>query len=372
MKKKIKVAVIFGGRSGEHQVSLVSARGIMAAIDRDKYEVLPIGITLEGQWIAGGDPMRALQSGLTEGDSQPAALLGDPSQHGLLRLEEQEQTLRAARLAEVDVVFPVLHGPYGEDGTIQGLLELANLPYVGAGVLGSALGMDKIVQKTVLRAHGLPVAAFLPILRKTWETEPEAVMARIVEQLGLPCFVKPANLGSSVGISKARDEAGLAAALDVAARYDRRLLAERAVDAREIEVSVLGNDDPIASVPGEIIPCNEFYDYEAKYIADDSELLVPAPISDELAAHIQAMAVQAFKAIDGAGMARADFFLERGTYRIFVNELNTIPGFTPISMYPRLWQASGISYGELVDRLIELALERHRDKSRSATSYVPD
>jgi len=372
VKKKIKVAVIFGGRSGEHQVSLVSARGIMAAMDRDKYEVLPIGITLEGQWIAGGDPMRALQSGLSEGDSQPAALLGDPSQRGLLRLEEQEQTLRAARLAEVDVVFPVLHGPYGEDGTIQGLLELANLPYVGAGVLGSALGMDKIVQKTVLRAHGLPVAAFLPVLRKTWEAEPEAVVARIVKQLGLPCFVKPANLGSSVGISKAHDEAGLAAALDVAARYDRRLLAERAVDAREIEVSVLGNDDPIASVPGEIIPCNEFYDYEAKYIADDSELLVPAPISDELAARIRAMAVQAFKAIDGAGMARADFFLERGTYRIFINELNTIPGFTPISMYPRLWQASGLSYSELVDRLIELALERHRDKSRSATSYVPD
>jgi D-alanine-D-alanine ligase len=372
MKKKIRVAIIFGGRSGEHEVSLVSAKGIMAAIDKDKYEVLPIGITKEGRWIAAGDPMRALQSGMTEGDSQPAALLGDPSQRGLLRLEKRGQGWQAARLTEVDVVFPVLHGPYGEDGAIQGLLELANLPYVGAGVLGSALGMDKIVQKTVLRAHGLPVADFTPVSRKEWEQDPDAVLKRILETLGYPCFVKPANLGSSVGITKAHDAGELPAALNVAARYDRRILVEQAIDAREIEVSVLGNDEPIASVPGEIIPCNEFYDYEAKYIADDSELLVPAPVSAELACRIQEMAVRAYKAIDCAGMARVDFFVERGTYQVYVNELNTIPGFTPISMYPKLWQASGISYTELIDRLIGLALERHQDKSRSATSYVPD
>lgn len=372
MKEKVRVAVVFGGRSGEHEVSLMSAQGIMEAIDEEKYEVLPIGITKEGRWIASGDPMRALQSGMAEGESRPAALLGDPSQRSLIRLEEQEQGLQAARLAKVDVVFPVLHGPYGEDGTVQGLLELANLPYVGAGVLGSALGMDKILQKTVLRAHGLPVADFLPILRKEWEQDPEAVIKRILETLGCPCFVKPANLGSSVGITKAHGLEELPAALNEAARYDRKLLVEEAIDAREIEVSVLGNDEPVASVPGEIIPCNEFYDYEAKYIADDSELFIPAPISDELTRRIQEMAVQAYKAIDCAGMARADLFLERGTDKIYVNELNTIPGFTPISMYPKLWEASGVSYSELIDRLIELALERHQDKSRSATSYVPE
>lgn len=372
MSRRIRVAIVFGGRSGEHEVSLVSAQGIMKAIDKKKYEVLPIGITKEGQWIAGGDPMRALQSGMAAGESRPVALLGDPSQRGLIRLEEQEQELQAARLARVDVVFPILHGPFGEDGTIQGLLELADLPYVGAGVTGSALGMDKIVQKTVLRAHGLPVADFVPILRKEWERDPDAVIERILETLGCPCFVKPANLGSSVGISKVRAPQELPAALNEAARYDRKLIIEEAIDAREIEVSVLGNDEPIASVPGEIIPCREFYDYEAKYIADDSELLIPAPIPDELRDRFQEMAIQAYQAIDCAGMARADFFLERDTYKIYVNELNTIPGFTPISMYPKLWEASGISYTELISRLLELALERHQDRSRSETSYAPE
>ena len=279
MKKKIRVAIVFGGRSGEHEVSLVSARGIMEAIDKEKYEVLPIGITKEGRWIASGDPMRALQSGMAEGESGPVALLGDPSQRGLVRLEEQEQRLQASRMAQVDVVFPVLHGPYGEDGTIQGLLELADLPYVGAGVLGSALGMDKILQKTVLRAHGLPVADFLPILRKAWEQDPNAVLERILETIGCPCFVKPANLGSSVGITKVHHRDELADALNTAARYDRKLLVEKAIEAREIEVSVLGNDDPIASVPGEIVPSREFYSYAAKYIDDASDLLIPAPIS---------------------------------------------------------------------------------------------
>jgi D-alanine-D-alanine ligase len=372
MRKKIRVAVIFGGRSGEHEVSLLSAEGIIKAIDKEKYEVLPVGITKEGRWIASGDPMRALRSGMIDGQSRPAALLGDPSQRALLCLEEQEKALQATRLAEVEVVFPVLHGPYGEDGTVQGLLELAELPYVGAGVLGSALGIDKVVQKRVLRAHGLPVPDFSLVLRKEWEQRPNAVIDRILETLGCPCFVKPANLGSSVGIAKVHGPEALPGALNEAARYDRRLIVEQAIDAREIEVSVLGNDDPIASVPGEIIPCNEFYDYEAKYISGDSELLIPAPISGELARHIQEMAVRAFKAIDCAGMARADFFLERGAGKIYINELNTIPGFTPISMYPKLWEASGVSYTELIDRLIELALERYRDKQRSANSYVPE
>jgi len=372
LSRRIRVAIVFGGRSGEHEVSLVSAQGIIKAVDKKRYEVLPIGITKEGQWIAGGDPMRALQSGMAAGESRPAALLGDPSQRGLIRLEEQEQELQAARLARVDVVFPILHGPFGEDGTIQGLLELADLPYVGAGVTGSAMGMDKIVQKTVLRAHGLPVADFVPILRKEWERDPDAVIERILETLGCPCFVKPANLGSSVGISKVHAPQELPAALNEAARYDRKLIIEEAIDAREIEVSVLGNDEPIASVPGEIIPCREFYDYEAKYIADDSELLIPAPIPDELRDRFQEMAIQAYQAIDCAGMARADFFLERDTYKIYVNELNTIPGFTPISMYPKLWEASGISYTELISRLLELALERHQDRSRSETSYAPE
>jgi len=357
----------------------MSARGIMAAIDKEKYEVLPVGITKEGRWIASGDPLRALGSGLSEGETRSTALLGDPSQRGLLDLEEGQPAcpecgrkgLRATRLTGVDVVFPVLHGPYGEDGTIQGLLELADLPYVGAGVTGSALGMDKIVQKTVLRACGLPVADFMPVLRKEWQSDPDAVIEQVLKRLGCPCFVKPANLGSSVGISKVHVPAELPAALDEAARYDRKLLVEEAIDGREIELSVLGNDDPLASTAGEIIPCNEFYDYEAKYIADDSELLIPAPISNGLIRRFQEMAVQAYRALDCAGMARIDFFLERGTDKIYVNELNTIPGFTPISMYPKLWEASGISYTELIDRLIELALERHQDKSRSETSYAP-
>jgi len=371
MAQKIRVGIIFGGRSGEHEVSLVSARGIMAAIDREKYQVLPIGITREGRWIAGGDPMRALQSGLREGHSQTAALLSDPSQPGLLCLEEQKNGLRAARLSEVDVVFPVLHGPYGEDGTVQGLLELANLAYVGAGVAASALGMDKVLQKSLFRQHGLPVVQHIAVLRRDWEHDPDGIIERVLATVGCPCFVKPANLGSSIGIGKAHDAAELPVALSQAAQYDRKILVEEAIDAREIEVSVLGNDEPMASVPGEIVPCNEFYDYAAKYIDDDSELLIPAAISPALTHRVQELAVRAFQAIDCAGMARVDFLLERDTDRVYVSELNTIPGFTPISMYPKLWQASGISFSELIDRLLELALERHRDKSRCRTDYLP-
>jgi D-alanine-D-alanine ligase len=374
MKKKLRVALIFGGRSGEHEVSLMSAQGVMAALDKDKYEVVPVGITKEGRWLASGDPMKALSSGVAAA-SNPVMLLAEPSQRGLMRLEEREQEegLSAIRLSQVDVIFPILHGPYGEDGTVQGLLELAGIPYVGAGVAASAVGMDKAIFKDIMRAHGLPVAPYLVIKRKEWEKHPEATVNQIEAEIGYDCFVKPANLGSSVGISKAHDRAELCAALAEAATYDRKMLVEVAVDAREIEVSVLGNDEPIASVPGEIVPCNEFYDYSAKYLDEESELLIPAPLPAETADEIRRMAVDAYLAIDCAGMARADFLLDRKTGQTYINEVNTLPGFTPISMYPKLWEATGISYPDLIDRLIELALERKSDKDRSATTYrVPE
>jgi D-alanine-D-alanine ligase len=372
MKKKLVVGIIFGGRSGEHEVSLMSARGVMEAVDTTKYEIMPIGITKEGRWLASGDPLKALSSGEL-GESNPAALLAEPGQGGLVRFKDQEQQsgIAGIEIGKIDVLFPILHGPYGEDGTVQGLLELADLPYVGAGVTASAVGMDKILFKDVMRAHGLPVTDYLTVKRKEWEQRPQETLARIEAEIGYSCFVKPANLGSSVGISKVHTRVELGNALDEAARYDRRLLVEVAVDAREIEVSVLGNDEPIASVPGEIVPCNEFYDYAAKYIDGDSELIVPALIPDETSDSVRRMAVEAYGAIDCAGMARADFLLDRHTGELYVNELNTLPGFTPISMYPKLWEASGLSYTELISRLIELALERHDDKSRSATSYQP-
>ena len=348
----------------------MSAQGVMQAIDKDKYEVVPIGITKEGRWLASGDPMKALSSGI-QADSHHAALLPEPMPQGLIRLEEREQHLAAVQMSQIDVVFPILHGPYGEDGTVQGLLELAGIPYVGAGVTASAVGMDKVVFKDVVRAHGLPVVPFLVVTRKAFERNPRQVVDWIEAEIGYDCFVKPANLGSSVGISKAHDRGELYAALTEAARYDRKLLIEVAVDAREIEVSVLGNDEPIASVPGEIVPCNEFYDYDAKYIDGDSALLIPAPIPDETAEAIRQMAVAAYLAMDCAGMARVDFLLDCTTEHVYLNEVNTLPGFTPISMYPKLWEATGLSYPDLINRLIELALERHADKSRSATSYQP-
>jgi D-alanine-D-alanine ligase len=370
MGRKVRIGVIFGGRSGEHEVSLMSAQGVMQAIDKDKYEVVPIGITKEGRWLASGDPMKALSSGI-QADSHHAALLPEPMPQGLIRLEEREQHLAAVQMSQIDVVFPILHGPYGEDGTVQGLLELAGIPYVGAGVTASAVGMDKVVFKDVVRAHGLPVVPFLVVTRKAFERNPRQVVDWIEAEIGYDCYVKPANLGSSVGISKAHDRGELYAALTEAARYDRKLLIEVAVDAREIEVSVLGNDEPIASVPGEIVPCNEFYDYDAKYIDGDSALLIPAPIPDETAEAIRQMAVAAYLAMDCAGMARVDFLLDCTTEHVYLNEVNTLPGFTPISMYPKLWEATGLSYPDLINRLIELALERHADKSRSVTSYQP-
>jgi D-alanine-D-alanine ligase len=371
---KTRVGVIFGGRSGEHEVSLASARSVMDAIDKKKYEVVPIGITKDGRWIASGDPMKALTAGDASA-SRPAALLGDPSRRGLMQLADTERAVEATRLAELDVVFPVLHGTYGEDGTVQGLLELAGIPYVGAGVGGSVLGLDKAVFKDVMRAHGLPIVESITLKRKDWDADPEATMDQIEGELDYPVFTKPANLGSSVGISKCHNRTELALGLADAARYDRKLIVEAAVPAaREIEVSVLGNDDPIASVPGEIIPSREFYSYEAKYIDDGdqaSKLLIPAPLSEEMAEEVSDLAVRVYKAIDCAGMARVDFLLSGTTHKLYVNEANTIPGFTAISMYPKLWKASGISYPELIERLIDLAFERHRDKERSETSYQP-
>jgi len=375
MAEKLRVGVIFGGQSGEHEVSLVSAQGIMNAMDKERYEIIPIGIAKEGRWLTSGEPMKLLQSGGPGVAGQIAdTRQAEPGTWELVPTDRRELVpgTRETGFPQVDVVFPVLHGPYGEDGTVQGLLELAGIPYVGAGVLGSALGMDKIAMKAVFASHGLPVVEQVALKRRDWERDPEAMVELVEKQLGYACFIKPANLGSSVGISKVHQRSGLAPALALAARYDRRMLAERAVNAREIECSVLGNDEPIASVPGEIIPCREFYDYIAKYIDDRSELIIPADLPPGVTRRIQELAIAAFLAVDCAGMARVDFLLDRDTGELYVGELNTIPGFTPISMYPKLWEASGISYSELIDRLIELALERHADNSRSETSYSPE
>jgi D-alanine-D-alanine ligase len=371
---RIRVAVLFGGKSGEHEVSLASARSVMDALDRTKYEIHPVGIDRAGRWITAGDPMKLLR----EGEPAPEAFADEGEQccdESALTTTSRRDLLPGSahvRFPAVDVVFPVLHGTYGEDGTIQGLLELADLAYVGADVLGSAVGMDKAIQKAVLAAQGLPVVDYAVVLRKRWQDDPDGVAAQVEAQFAYPVFIKPANAGSSVGVSKARDREELAQGLDLAARFDRKLLVEAAVDAREIEVSVLGNDDPIASVPGEVIPSNEFYDYRAKYIDGDSGLDIPARLSAEQTDEIRELAIRAFQAIDCAGMARVDFFVEKSTGQIFVNELNTIPGFTDISMYPKLWEASGLPYPELLDRLINLALERRQDKRASQTRYEFD
>jgi D-alanine-D-alanine ligase len=359
---KVRVAVLFGGQSGEHDVSLRSAETVIRALDPERYEVVPVGITREGQWLTGGDPFAALTASSPLFALPAAASSGsqDPT------VVVSESAVPAVFAGGVDVVFPVLHGPMGEDGTVQGLLELTNVPYVGSGVLGSALSMDKAMAKTVLAQEGLPQAPWRLVTRKDWERDPDAVIEWVGEILGFPCFVKPSNMGSSVGVVKAHDPSALPAAMQEACRWDRRIIIEKGIDARELEISVLGNDQPIASIVGEIVPSNEFYDYAAKYIDDTSELLVPAPIDGSTMAEIQELAVSAFRALDLAGMARVDFFMERNTDQIYINEVNTIPGFTAISMYPRLWQASGMSLEELVDRLIGLALERSLERRRLA------
>lgn len=372
MTKKLRIGILFGGRSGEHEVSLESAASVLAAIDQNKYEIVPIGITRDGQWMLGSGP---------GGSSAPSPhALANVIQNGHAVTPPADTTSRElapraapspgpADHAALDVIFPVLHGTFGEDGTIQGLLELAGLAYVGAGVLGSAAGMDKDLMKRLFRDDGLPVVPWIVLLRSEINASPEQARRRVAREIGYPVFVKPANLGSSVGISKASKPRELAAALRLAARFDRKVIVEKAVDAREIECAVLGNDAPQASVPGEIVPVNEFYDYQAKYVKEGSRLIIPAKIGAAKARQVRELALRAFKAIDCAGMGRVDFLMERKSGKLYVNEINTIPGFTSISMYPKLWAASGLPYPKLIDRLIELALERHREKMATEYDY---
>ncbi|NLY51574.1 MAG: D-alanine--D-alanine ligase [Firmicutes bacterium] len=390
MTRKLRIGVIFGGRSSEHEVSLISASCVLGAIDKNKYDVVPIGITKSGQWLLGDNALTLLtQHAQKELEGQgdplgdtllenqqvvPVSLVPIPGKASLVAVSPQENAVKAQQVLDgLDVVFPVLHGTYGEDGAIQGLLELADVPYVGSGITGSAVAMDKAMAKAVLAAGGFPQLPYLVVLRSQWEQNPELVRQEIEDRIGYPCFVKPANLGSSVGISKVRGPEELDGALAEAATYDRKLVIEQdAGNVREVECSVLGNENPVASIPGEIVPSREFYDYIAKYHDKDSQLIIPARISEKTAKRVQELAVKAFRAIDCAGMARVDFFVDKDTEEVYINELNTIPGFTPISMYPKLWEASGLSYGELIDRLIQLAIERHRDKQRNATSFKPE
>jgi len=370
-KRKIRVGLVFGGRSGEHKVSLASATSVMATLDKEKYDVVPIGITKEGSWLLGVAPPRLLEAeqsasherGLEQ--STAVTLTGDPSLRRLIPVRGSEQLGPEGTL---DVVFPVLHGTYGEDGALQGLLEMANVPYVGCGVLGSALGMDKEKMKMIFSSVGLPVVEALTYRRNEWERSPEEIMDAVEQRLGYSCFVKPVNLGSSVGVNKAHNREELAHAMRVAAEYDRKIIIERAINCRELECSVLGNDEPIASVVGEVVPSNEFYDYNAKYIDGKSHVIIPAAIPQATAEQVRRWAVQAFTALDLSGLSRVDFFLEKETGQVYINEVNTIPGFTQISMYPKLWEASGLSYAQLLDRLIELALDRHEDRQRNRTN----
>lgn len=363
---KKTVAVLFGGRSGEHEVSLMSAHSVLSALDTSRYEILEIGITSQGGWLAGANAREAFVCG-DLGRLTPVFLSADPTRPGLFLLNDDG---RIEKLAEVDVYFPVLHGTYGEDGTLQGLFEMADVAYVGAGVLGSSVGMDKALFKDVMRANDIPIVEYLTVLRADIENDMQSVVRRAEALAGYPLFVKPANLGSSVGITKCRARSDLVEGLMEATQYDRRILIERGVDnPREIEISVLGNDHPQISVAGEIVPGADFYSYEAKYILDSSELLIPAALSPEQAETVGQMAIKAYKACDCYGMARADFLIEGTTGAIYMNEINTIPGFTKISMYPKLWQASGLSYPELVNRLIELAFERKADRSRTVREF---
>ena len=401
---KVRVGILFGGRSGEHEVSLLSAASVLDAIDKNKFEVVPIGITKDGHWVTAGHAERLLKGDAGEGarathehlragdpEATPgAAVLArgeavvvppEPAHRdsgGMTPFQTDSGTAMLARRAadraiNVDIIFPVLHGTFGEDGTIQGLLELADIAYVGAGVLGSAAGMDKDVMKSLFRAAALPIVRHVTLLRSDWRSEPKKAQKVVESKLKYPVFVKPANLGSSVGISKAHDRKELGPAIDEAARFDRKIVIEEGVGgnkqkAREIECSVLGNDNPEASVPGEIVPSKEFYDYDAKYLDEGSQLVIPARLNKAETKKVQQLAVAAFKAVDCSGLARVDFLMDPKSRRIYVNEINTMPGFTSISMYPKLWAASGLSYPGLIERLIQLGLERHEDKKKNQYS----
>jgi D-alanine-D-alanine ligase len=391
--KKLKVGVLFGGRSGEHEVSLLSAASVLKAMNPEKYEVVPIGITKQGQWLTPAHAEKLLRgedipetSGrhLRAGDPQAtssAAVLAKgeavivppvPNSDSLVPFESKAQP--ADHGINVDVIFPVLHGTFGEDGTIQGLLELADIPYVGAGVLGSAAGMDKDVMKRLFASDGLPIVKHVTVLRAQWEGDPKKITREIEKKLKYPVFVKPANLGSSVGISKAHNRKELGPAMETAASYDRKIIIEQGVGgnkkARELECSVLGNDEPRASIVGEIVPSAEFYDYNAKYLDEGSQLIIPAKITKKQMKEVQEMGVRAFQAVDCSGLARVDFLMDPRGGKVYLNEINTMPGFTSISMYPKLWKASGLDYPELIDRLIQLALERHQDKKKNQYSRV--
>ncbi len=394
---KLRVGVLFGGRSGEHEVSLLSAASVLNAIDKNKYDVVPIAITKEGRWVTAAHAERLLQGKAPDSPEPRHLRAGDPeatsaaavlakgeavvvppmpgdNHSALMPFETHAPQLHSApNSIDVDIIFPVLHGTFGEDGTIQGLLELADIAYVGAGVLGSAAGMDKDVMKRLFRDAGLPIVKHVTVLRSAWREQPKKVSKQIESGLKYPVFVKPANLGSSVGISKVHNSGELAAAMDEAARYDRKLVIEQGIGgkkgkAREIECSVLGNDNPIASLPGEIVPIKEFYDYDAKYLIEGSESIIPANLPKTKQREVQKLAIAAFNAVDCAGMARVDFLMDPRTGKIYVNEVNTIPGFTSISMYPKMWAATGIDYPELMDRLIQLGLERHAEKKQNQYS----
>jgi D-alanine-D-alanine ligase len=396
--KKLRVGILFGGRSGEHEVSLLSAASVFNAIDKNKYEVVPIGITKEGRWLTAADAERLLQGKGVNEPSQTHLRAGDPEatpgaavlargeavivppephrQSGSLTPFQTEAGLArrvSDRAINVDIIFPVLHGTFGEDGTIQGLLELADIAYVGAGVLGSAAGMDKDIMKSLFLAARLPIVKHVTILRSTWEAKPKKVQKLVESKLKYPVFVKPANLGSSVGISKAHDRKELGPAIGEAAKFDRKIVIEEGVGgkkqkAREIECSVLGNDKPTASLPGEIVPGKEFYDYTAKYVDEGSQLIIPAKLSKAETKKIQQLALSAFQAVDCSGLARVDFLMDPKNRKIFLNEINTMPGFTAISMYPKLWAASGLAYPELIERLIRFGQERHEEKKRNQYS----
>lgn len=366
MSKQIRVGVIYGGKSGEHEVSLQTALAVINAMDHSKYEIVPVYITMTGEWRAGRQlkgPVNSKEELAFQGENRMTA-------HALAPIfNRNEQTVQissaqSAATAPIDVVFPLLHGTFGEDGTIQGLLEMADIPYVGAGVLASAVGMDKVMMKKIYAQEGLPQCLYRHFTRHQWENDREFALTEIEVTLGYPCFVKPANLGSSVGITKAKNRPELIEAFNLAFSFDRKVIVEEAIDAREIEVSVLGNEEPRASLPGEIVPSSEFYDYKAKYIDGKSSMVIPAELPPEKIEELQALAIRAFEAIDGSGLSRVDFFVGRNDGKIMINEINTMPGFTPYSMYPLLWKESGVSYGELLDELIRLAIQRHEDKRK--------
>lgn len=374
MAKKLRVGVIFGGRSGEHEVSIRSARAIVEAIDRRKFEVVPIGITKEGKWLAPAQSAQLLPAAVqtllpekTHTATGDVALLGDPSRKGLITLDSE-----SSNGEKLDVVFPALHGTYGEDGTLQGLLEMADVPYVGCGVLASSCGMDKVTMKSLFVQAGLPICRYIWFLRSQWRSNPAKVIRKVTSDIGLPCFVKPANLGSSVGVSRATDKKSLSDAIDLAAEYDRKIIVEEELVAREIECAVLGNDEPQASLPGEYVVYDEaarFLDYTEKYTNTGRvSFVVPAPLSKSMTTKIQRMAIRAFQSIDGAGLARVDFFLPRNGGELVVNELNTMPGLTEVSGYPKMWEASGLPFQRLLESLIDLAFERHKEKSLTKTS----